>query len=319
MKLRPFQRVPYADVPAKPRVPHAYHRATVRDVSVPSRVMGNVRAHVRVLGSGPPLMLVHGLMTSSYSFRYVMEPLAQHFQVFVPDLPGAGRSDKPLAPEFSPHNLGVFLGELQRELGLRGCAILGNSLGGFISMHLALHDPEAISRLVVNHAPGIPDMRYVALRFLLARGVVRGAFRHLVQRDVRKWIYRNVHYYDETLKSIEELDEFGAPLATPEGMECFIKMLRETMHPHGFEEFVGRLEKNSLRVPTLFVYARQDPLVPPSVGEALHRLVPGSTLTWIDSTSHFTHVDSPDRMVATVLPFLLAAKESGIATGNELR
>jgi pimeloyl-ACP methyl ester carboxylesterase len=309
MNLRPFQRLNYADVPAKPRLAHGYDRAEARDVIVTSRVMGKVRVHVRILGSGPPLLLVHGLMTSSYSFRYVLEPLAKHFQVFVPDLPGAGRSDKPLAPHFSAHNFGVFLGELQRELGIRGCVVMGNSLGGFMSMHLAMHDPEAISRLVVNHAPGIPDTRYVALRLLLARRVVRQVFRHIVQRDVRKWVFRNVHYYDETLKSLEELDEYGQPLATEDGMACFVKMLRETMHPAGFEEFVKRLEKNTLRVPTLFVYARQDPLVPPRVGEALHRLVPESKLEWIDGTSHFTHVDSPERMIATVLPFLMPARE----------
>lgn len=307
MKLRPFQRMNYADVPAKPRIPHAYDHTDMRDVRVASRVMGNVRVHVRVLGSGPPLLLVHGLMTSSYSFRYVIEPLAQHFQVFALDLPGAGRSDKPLAPLFSAANLGVFLGEFQRELGIRGCAVLGNSLGGFISMHLALSEPDAISRLVVNHAPGIPDPRFKALKLLLSRGLVRKAFRYVVQRDVRQWIFRNVHYYDETLKSIEELDEFGQPLATAEGFACFVKYLRETMHPAGFAEFVDRLEKNSLRNPTLFVYARQDPLVPPRVGETLHRLVPTSELVWIDGTSHFTHVDSPDRMIATILPFLRSA------------
>lgn len=307
MKLRPFQRMNYADVPAKPRIPHAYDRAQARDVRVTSRVMGNVRVHVRVLGSGPPLLLVHGLMTSSYSFRYILEPLAQHFQVFALDLPGAGQSDKPAAPLFSAANLGVFLGEFQREMGLRGCAVLGNSLGGFISMHLALSDPEAISRLVVNHAPGIPDPRFKALKVLLSQSLVRKGLRFVVQRDVRRWIFRNVHYYDETLKSIEELDAFGQPLATAEGMHCFLKYLRETMHPAGFAEFVARLETSGLQTPTLFVYARQDPLVPPRVGETLHRLAPTSQLVWIDGTSHFTHVDSPDRMVATILPFLLDA------------
>lgn len=304
MKLRPFQRMNYADLPDKPRIPHAYQRTEARDVAVQSSVLGNIRAHVRVLGSGPPLLLVHGLMTTSYSFRYVIEPLSEHFQVFVFDLPGSGRSDKPLAPEYSPHNLGVFLGELQKALGIRGCAVMGNSLGGFISMHLALHDPEAISKLVVNHAPGVPDKRYVALQALLSQSLVRSVFRRVVQRDVRKWIFRNVHYYDETLKSREELDEFGLPLATPEGFEAFLKMLRETMHPKGFESFVKRLEHKALTVPTLLVYARQDPLVPPSVGEALQSLIPTSKLVWIEGTSHFTHVDSPDRMVATVLPFL---------------
>jgi hypothetical protein len=130
MNLRPFQRLNYADVPAKPRIPHSYDLAEALDVRVSSRVMGPVRVHVRSIGSGPPLLLVHGLMTSSYSFRYVLDPLAKHFRVIAVDMPGAGRSDKPLSPYFSAHHFGVFLAELQRELGIRGCAVMGNSLGG---------------------------------------------------------------------------------------------------------------------------------------------------------------------------------------------
>lgn len=318
MTSRPFQRPNYADVPALPRLPHAFHRAEARDVRVRSSVFGNVRVHVRVMGQGSPLLLVHGLMTSSYSFRYVLEPLGKHFQVFALDMPGSGRSDKPLSPHYSAHNFGVFLGELQRELGIRGCAVMGNSLGGYIAMHLALHDPAAVSKLVVNHAPGIPDARYVALRHLLSSSIVRGVFRRIVQRDVRKWVFRNVHYYDETLKSIEELDEYGTPLATTDGMECFLKLLRETMHPAGFEAFVRNIKKAPFPVPMLLVYARQDPLVPPRVGDELHRLARGSKLEWLDGSSHFSHVDTPDRMVETIMPFLLQGSASDVAIRDEL-
>jgi pimeloyl-ACP methyl ester carboxylesterase len=304
MTLRPFQRLRYVDVPKQPRVPHAYHRAEARDVHVPSSVFGNVRVHVRVMGSGPPLLLVHGLMTSSYSFRYVLEPLAKHFRVYAVDLPGSGRSDKPLTAQFTARNFGVFLAELQRELGIRGCAVMGNSLGGYIAMHLALHDPAAVSRLVVNHAPGIPESRFTALKVLLSSGLVRGAFRRLVQRDVRQWIFRNVRYQDETLKSMEELDEFGAPLVTDDGMGCFIKMLRETMDPLGFEEFVRELGREVFPVPMLLVYARQDPMIPARVGKEIHRLARGSKLEWLEGSSHYSHVDNPQKMVDTVVRFL---------------
>jgi pimeloyl-ACP methyl ester carboxylesterase len=256
------------------------------------------------MGSGPPLLLVHGLMTSSYSFRYVLEPLAKHFRVYAVDLPGSGRSDKPLTAQFTARNFGVFLAELQHELGIRGCAVMGNSLGGYIAMHLALHDPAAVSRLVVNHAPGIPESRFTALKVLLSSGLVRGAFRRLVQRDVRQWIFRNVRYQDETLKSMEELDEFGAPLVTDDGMGCFIKMLRETMDPLGFEEFVRELGREVFPVPMLLVYARQDPMIPARVGKEIHRLARGSKLEWLEGSSHYSHVDNPQKMVDTVVRFL---------------
>lgn len=308
MALRPFERLPYDELPALPRIPHGYHRAEARRVQVSSRIFGDVGVHVRVVGQGPPLLLVHGLMTSSYSFRYVLEPLGRYFRVFAPDLPGAGRSDKPTRADFSARSFGTFLAELQQALGIRGSAVMGNSLGGYIAMHLALQDPAAVSRLVVNHAPGTPDRRYVALRALLSTGAGRALLRYLVQRDPRRWVYRNVHYHDERLKSREELDEYGAPLATDAGLACFTKSLHETLAPAGFQAFVDELGREPFPVPLLFVYARKDPMVPPRVGEALHRLARGSELRYLDGTSHFSHVDSPERMVETVLPFLRAGE-----------
>ncbi|MDI1451775.1 alpha/beta hydrolase [Polyangium sp. 6x1] len=309
MALRPFERLPYEELPALPRIPHGYHRAEARRVQVPSRIFGDVGVHVRVVGSGPPLLLVHGLMTSSYSFRYVLEPLGRFFRVYAPDLPGSGRSDKPTRADFSAPSFGTFLAELQQALGIRGSAVMGNSLGGYVAMHLALQDPAAVSRLVVNHAPGTPEPRYVALRALLSTAAGRALLRYLVQRDPRRWVYRNVHYHDERLKSREELDEYGAPLATDAGLACFTKSLHETLAPAGFRAFVDELGRTPFPVPLLFVYARKDPMVPPRVGEALHRLARGSELRYLDGTSHFSHVDSPDRMVETVLPFLRAGED----------
>jgi pimeloyl-ACP methyl ester carboxylesterase len=57
-------------------------------------------------------------------------------------------------------------------------------------------------------------------------------------------------------------------------------------------------------VPLQLVYARRDPMVPPSVGERLARLVPGAELAWLEAGSHFAHVDAPEALLAAALPFL---------------
>lgn len=304
MALRPFERVPFDELPREPRRPHAYARAERLEVRVSSSVFGEVRTHVRAFGEGPPLLLVHGLMTSSYSFRYVLEPLGRHFRVYAPDLPGSGRSDKPTRADFSPSSFATFVTELQRALEIRGCAIVGNSLGGYIAMHVGLQDPGAARRIVANHAPGVPDPRYSVLHALLSTRAGQGLLRLLVQRDPRRWIWRNVHYHDETLKSLEELDEYGAPLGTDEGLACFAKSLHETLAPAGFERFVRELGRAPFPVPLLLVYATQDPMVPPRVGTALSKIARGVKLKWIDGTSHFAHVDTPEKMCEAILPFL---------------
>jgi pimeloyl-ACP methyl ester carboxylesterase len=304
MRRAPFQQLPFADVPDAPRQPHGYFATDARDVVVETPALGRVRTHVRVHGAGPPLLLVHGFMTSSYSWRYALAPLGARFTLYVPDLPGAGRSDKPDRP-YTPEALAEHLGALVDVLGLRGAPAIGNSLGGYLCMQLALRDPRALSRLVNLHSPGVPTVRMRALR--VALDVLPGWKRLVslaVRRDPEHWVHRNVHYFDETLKSREEHREYAAPLRTDAGLAAFLRMLDETVDVRAMARFVRTLRSTRFPIPLQLVYARRDPMVPPSVGARLARLVPGAELVWLDQASHFAHVDATERFADAVLPFL---------------
>lgn len=279
-----------------------------RDLQLESRAFGLHRVHVRELGAGPPLLLLHGLMTSGYSWRFVVAPLAQRFRVIVPDLVGAGRSDKP-DREYSPLALATWLGELTAALGITGCPVVGNSLGGYLCLHAALEQPDLASRIVNIHSPGIVEARLHALSLALKLPGTRALLARLARRDPERWAHRNVHYFDERLKSREEAREYGAPLATPEGSRAFVRYLSETIAPGPMAALVRRLEARRAKgepfpVPLLLVYARSDPMVPPRVGERLHALIPGSELCWLDDSSHFAQVDSPDELVALIRDFV---------------
>jgi pimeloyl-ACP methyl ester carboxylesterase len=159
------------------------------------------------------------------------------------------------------------------------------------------------------HSPAFPIGRLHALHVALA---IPGAQRLLawwVRRAPLEWAHKNVHYYDETLKSLEEAREYGEPLSTSEGVRAFINYLGTTMAPRSFADFIAKLERNqamhrAFPVPLLLLYSRQDPLVPPVIGERLARLLDGHRLVWLEDSSHFAHVDSPDRVVPILLEFL---------------
>jgi pimeloyl-ACP methyl ester carboxylesterase len=303
--MRPFEQLAWGALPETPRIPHDFGRMRARDVVVRSRALGAVRTHVRELGEGPPLLLVHGLMTTSYSWRWVVGPLSRRFRVVAPDLPGCGRSDKPLEPVYSARHLGGFLAELVEALGVCGCPVVGNSLGGLLAMRMALDAPGATSRLFVVHAPIFPQLRYHALRGALAIPGARRLLVRVIRRDPERWAHRNVHYFDETRKSREEAREYGGPLATEEGAMAFVKYLAEAVAPAGFAELVRELRERRARgepfpVPLALAYARRDPMVPPWNGERLARLVPEAELTWLEDSSHFPQVDAPERFAALV-------------------
>jgi pimeloyl-ACP methyl ester carboxylesterase len=129
-----------------------------------------------------------------------------------------------------------------------------------------------------------------------------------------RWAHRNVHYYDETLKSLEEAREYGEPLATKDGVGSFVRYLADSLDPAEMTRFVAELERRRGRgqpfpIPLMFVYAREDPMVAPEIGPKLHSLVPGAEFRWIERSSHFAHVDSPDRIVAMTDGFLKATAE----------
>jgi pimeloyl-ACP methyl ester carboxylesterase len=307
--LKPFRQLPFAEVPDAPRLPHGYFDARAETVTVRTAAFGDVKTHVRVHGSGPPLLLVHGFMTTGYSWRYAMRPLGERFTLYIPDLVGCGRSAMPDAP-YTPENLADWLDALVDVLAIRGAPAIGNSMGGYLGLHLALRHPDALSRLVNLHSPGLPTGRMKALRTAL--DVVPRwpeVLRWMVQRDPERWVHRNVHYFDETLKSREEHREYGRPLATPEGVRAFARMLDETMDVRAMARFEATLRgRRALPIPLQLVYARRDPMVPPSVGERMAALLPGAERVWLDDASHFAHVDATDAFVRAALPFLTAGR-----------
>lgn len=309
---RPFHQARLEDLPERPRLPHRYFEAQTATVVVPSQPLGPIATHVVSYGppDAPPLLLIHGLMTSSYSWRYMFELLGKRHRLVAPDLPGCGRSAIPPADRrLSPVALGTFIGELQQALGITGCAAVGNSLGGLLCMHTALRDAVSFERLAVIHAPALLDLRLGGLHVGLRLPGAKAILERVVRRDPLRWAHRNIHYYDESLKSLEEAHEFGDPLATPAGARAFIRWLDDSLDAGAlrtFEAVLRRRRERGLRfpVPLLLAYGREDPTVPPKLGPRLHELIPGSEFHPIERSSHFVQVDRPAALAELLSGFL---------------
>jgi pimeloyl-ACP methyl ester carboxylesterase len=302
--VKPFERGRFEDLPERPRLPHDFDRTRGTNVTVRSRVFGEMSAHYRELGAAdaPPLLLIHGLMTSSYSWRYVYGPLSKSWRVIAPDLPGAGRSDAPRAT-YTAAALAEWVGEFQRALSIEGCHAVGNSLGGYVCMLHAITEPKAFVKLVNVHSPASPDFKYRVLGALLSLPGTTSLLGALVGEDGRRWTHKNVHYWDESLKSLEEAEEYAKPLRTPEGLAAFRSYLKDAVSASGLARFGGALREKPFPIPLMLLYAKMDPLVSPKNGDYLAKVVPGATLQWIEDSSHFAHVDTPAAVVRAVEAF----------------
>ena len=110
-------------------------------------------------GEGPPLVLLHALGESALDWRWVLPALAHTHRVYAVDLPGFGYSGKPSA-EYSPAFFTSFVGAYLDALGLERTALVGNSLGGLVALHLALSDPARVSALGLAASAGLGRWRW---------------------------------------------------------------------------------------------------------------------------------------------------------------
>lgn len=309
MQTKPFKQNSFASLPAKPHKPHSFFETTEKKVELTLPNFGTHTVSYRVFGSGKPLLLIHGLMTTGYSWRYVLPILGQHYQLIIPDLVGAGRSDKPLDSSYRPDELAKWVIAFQKTVGIYGCACVGNSMGGYIAMHAALIDSACFSKLINIHSPAVPLPRLYALESVFKLPLVKAGLQKVVQLNPLKWAHRNVHYFDESYKSLEEAHEYGAPLATHDGVHAFIKFLDETVNPRDMAQFLATLQarlenRQTFPVPLTLIYAKKDPMVPPVVGKKLAAALPDARMIWLENASHFAHVDATEPLCAHVLTAL---------------
>ena len=230
-------------------------------------------------GSGPPLLLVHGLMVTGEMFKPVIEHLATRYHVIVPDLRGHGRS-RGLPPPYTAAQLASDLSRLLDHLGIDSTAVLGYSQGGAIAQQLVLDHPKRSDRLVLvcTYAFNMATSREWLEGHLLPLLVhVLGTRRlaKLVVSQVGKQLGK-------------EGADWLAGLMADQDRKLMVSAWTETM------AFDSRRRLAEIGCPTLVVAASNDQAVPIHHAKMLHDGIRGSQLVIIDGADHtliWTHSD----------------------------
>ena len=149
---------------------HARRRYAVQIVTSPSRQFRNVHGYRRAFikaGSGPALLLIHGIGDNADSWADVIPELAKDYTVIAPDLLGHGQSDKPRAD----YSIGAYanaMRDLLSVLDVDRVTVMGHSLGGGVAMQFAYQYPERCERLVLVGTGGVSHEVNPVLRFVAA-------------------------------------------------------------------------------------------------------------------------------------------------------
>jgi 3-oxoadipate enol-lactonase len=240
-------------------------------------------------GSGPPLLLVHGLMVTGEMFDSVIDHLARHHRVIVPDLRGHGRS-RMFPPPYTAEQLASDLARLLDSVGLDSIAVLGYSQGGPIAQQLVFDHPARCNRLVLacTYAFNMASFREkleghltpVLIRLLgmkrFAKLVVSQGAKDLA-RERADWLVALIASQDKTL---------------------MLSAWKEAM------AFDSRRRLAEIRCPTLVVAGANDQAVPIHHAKTLHEGIAGSRLVVVDGADHALIWTRPDELVRVTEEFL---------------
>ena len=264
------------------------------------------RVGYRSAGSGPVIVLIHGMAGSSATWRFVMPALAEHFTVIAPDLVGHGASEKPRGD----YSLGAFASgvrDLLLALGHERATLVGQSLGGGVAMQFAYQFPERCERLVLVSSGGLGDEVNILLRLLALPGaelvlaVGCNSWLHEAGTRVAAWL-ANIGLHTSP-KITEIWDSYGS-LADSETRTAFAHTLRSVVDVAGQRVNAGDRLYLAAEVPTLIIWGDRDNIIPVAQGRATHKAIPGSRLEIFEGTGHFPHCDQPDRFCEVLAEFM---------------
>lgn len=268
------------------------------------RIDGN-RIFYQRQGTGPPLLLVHGITTYSFVWRKLLPFLAQSYQVICIDLLGCGASDKPLAPSYSLTEHARRTAALIEQLDLGQPDFIGHDLGGGIGQIMAVHYPDHIRSLTLINSVGY-NFWPVQPISLMRTPIVRQLLMAILDRRLLRMLVNNGLYH-KALLSDDLLDLFWEPFKTPGGRKAFLHFAK-CLDNRNLTELEPDLKH--LALPVLILRGDADPFLSAAIAEKLYEDIPGSELRRIVTGSHYLMEDEPEWTADQIISFLSGTHES---------
>ena len=260
-------------------------------------------------GSGPVLLLIHGMGGSLENWRAVIEPLARQHTVVAPDLPGHGVS----APGGGDYSLGAFaagLRDLLFALGLARATLVGHSLGGGIAMQFAYQFPEITERLVLVSSGGLGPEVSLILRAAALPGadLVISASAALAS-NVGGTVARGLALVGLRPKTdVAEIARGYASLADRDRRAAFLATLRGVIGTGGQRIHGGDRHYLAEGMPILIIWGERDPMIPLQHGQNAHEAIPGSRLEVFEGVRHLPQLEAPGHFIAVLERFIAEKK-----------
>jgi len=259
-------------------------------------------------GQGEPVILLHGLGGTKASFLPTISALADQFTLIAPDHLGFGESDKPVGAPYDAKFFARSITTLLDELDIDSAHAVGNSMGGRVALELGMKYPDRVNKLVLlsPSLAWLKDRKWLNV-VKLSRpelGLLQVAPRPAVEAIVRRLVPGGMDGW-----AAVGLDEFLRVYCTPRGRAAFYAAARQIYleEPNGENGFWTRLQQ--LEPESLFVWGKQDKLVPIAFARHVERALPNAYHLEQDC-GHVPQIERPEETHAAIRRFLTSARSA---------
>ena len=278
------------------------------------------RLHYRLVGEGPPVMLLHGNLVHGADFEAsgLLERLARQYQVLVIDRPGFGHSDRPRAEVWTPARQARLLYRAASVLGLERPVLVGHSLGTQVALAMALQNPLGVAGLVLvggyywpgfrldrwmaapSAVPGLGDvLRYTAGAWT-ARATLEAALRAMFDPAPVPQAFRDLLPREMLLRPLQQR-------ATAEDGCRMVTQARVLVKQYA-----------QLQMRLTLIAGQRDRVVSPRQSQWLHAGLPHSRLHLLEGVGHMAHYHAHDTIVAGIERALAPASAPARADADRL-
>ncbi len=268
-------------------------------------IHGHRRAYVKA-GTGPALLLLHGMACDHTTWSPVMRELAKRYTVIAPDLLGHGLSDKPRA-DYSVGGYANGMRDLLTYLGIDRATVVGHSLGGGVAMQFAYQYPERTERMILVAPGGLGREVTPAIRAVTLPGFhsVMTVVTAPGVRQVTTGALRTVARIDNpALRDLAEIAGIIEALHDPRARRALQHVVRACVDLRG--QIISMSDRAYLTqaMPMCVIWGDSDPVIPTKHAENVRRLAKTAKVKIIPGSGHFPHKDQPEQFVRIVNQFI---------------
>jgi len=254
-------------------------------------------------GSGPPLLLVHGLLGYSFSWRFAIPALAETATVYAPDLPGAGFSEPTKEMDCRFRACAERLLRFMDVIGVDDCNLLGTSHGGAVTMMAAAIAPQRVRKLILVDPVNPWSAHGQTLSLVLSNFLMAPIFRALTPHlPVLQRFYFQRLFGDTRKIRPGALEGYLTPLHRPGALEYALGILRSwNQDLRELESILPRIS----HIPALLIWGSRDAAVDPASASILKGQFRNCQLVMLEGVGHLPYEETPEEFNRVVREFLV--------------